>query len=168
LAKSLVKSPVEADVWDGIDATPIAYSPPACSKPHQGMPVTLELGGPWAFYRNFYAAHCLTAVMSFLKPQTALSAGHNLWVPLLLHNDAQEPKDVTLHSYLPDGWSPPAKDVLYHLEPRSTYPAQMFLIAPATKPNAPPQELRWSIADGGKDAGEVALTVYMEFNGVPQ
>jgi hypothetical protein len=48
------------------------------------------------------------------------------------------------------------------------YPAQIFLTAPATKSDAPPQQLQWSITDGGKEAGEVELTVYMEYNGVPQ
>jgi LmbE family N-acetylglucosaminyl deacetylase len=168
LAKSLVKSQLEADVWDGIDHTPIPYAPPPCYQPVQRPPVSLELGGPWAFYQQFYVAHGLTSVMSFLKPQTALSADHRLWVPLLLHNDSDQPRDVILHASLPEGWTPPAKDVLYHLEPRSTYPAQILLTAPATKPDAPPQQLRWSMTDDGKAVGEVALTVYMEFNGVPQ
>jgi hypothetical protein len=126
------------------------------------------LGGPWAFYQQFYVAHGLTSVMSFLKPQTALSADHGLWVPLLLHNDTGQARDVTLHASPPDGWTPLAKDVLYHLEPHSSYPAQIFLTAPNTKSDAPPQQLQWSITDGGKEAGEVALTVYMEYNGVPQ
>jgi LmbE family N-acetylglucosaminyl deacetylase len=168
LAKSLVKSPVEADVWDGINHTPIAYAPPPCSGPLQLLPVSIELGGPWAFYQQFYVAHGLTSVMSFLKPQTALSADHALWVPLLLHNNTEQARDITLHASIPNGWTPPAKDVVYHLEPRSIYPAQIFLVAATTKPDAPPQQLRWSITDGGKEAGEVVLTVYMEFNGVPQ
>ena len=155
-------------MWDGIDQTPIPYAPPPHYQPVQRPPVSLELGGPWAFYQLFYAAHGLTSVMSFLKPQTALSADHGLWVPLLLHNDSDQPRDLILHASLPEGWTSPAKDVLYHLDPRSTYPAQIFLTAPTTKPNAPPQQLSWNITDGGKAAGEVALTVYMEFNGVPQ
>jgi LmbE family N-acetylglucosaminyl deacetylase len=167
LGKSLVKSPVEADVWDGIDDTPIAYAPPPCYQPVTRPGVSLELGGPWAFYQRFYVAHGLTAAMSFLKPQTALSADHRLWVPLLLHNDTGQVEDVTLHASLPEGWTP-RSDVLYHLEPHSTYPAQLFLTAPAANADAPPQQLRWSITYAGKAAGEVALTVYMEFNGVPQ
>jgi hypothetical protein len=88
-------------------------------------------------------------------------------VPLLLRNDTGQVEDVTLHASLPEGWTP-RSDVLYHLEPHSTYPAQLFLTAPAAKTDSPPQQLRWNITDAGKDAGEVALTVYMEFNGVPQ
>ncbi len=86
----------------------------------------------------------------------------------LLHNDSDQSRDLILHASLPEGWTPPAKDVLYHLEPHSTYPAQIFLTAPTTPKDAPPQQLRWSMTDGGKAAGDVALTVYMEFNGVPQ
>src|SRR6204780_879939 len=168
LAKSLVKSQVEADVWDGIDHAPIPYAPPPCYQPVQRPAVSLELGGPWAFYQRFYVAHGLTSVMSFLKPQTALSADHGLWVPLLLHNDSDQSRDLILHASLPEGWTPPAKDVLYHLEPHSTYPAQIVLTAPTTKPDAPSQQLQWSMTDGGKKVGEVELTVYMEYNGVPQ
>jgi LmbE family N-acetylglucosaminyl deacetylase len=168
LARSLVKSSVEADVWDGIDDRPIPYAPAPCYQPGKRPAVSLELGGPWAYYQQFYAAHDLTKVMSFVKPQTALSAQHELWVPLLLHNDTDQEHDVTLHASLPDGWNPAARDVVYRLEAHGTYPAQIFLHAPATPQNAPPQTLRWRITDGGKTAGEVELMVYMEFNGVPQ
>ena len=98
----------------------------ALLQPVQRPPVSLELGGPWAFYQLFYAAHGLTSVMSFLKPQTALSADHGLWVPLLLHNDSDQPRDLILHASLPEGWTSPAKDVLTtwnheHL-PRTDFP----------------------------------------------
>jgi LmbE family N-acetylglucosaminyl deacetylase len=167
-AKSLVKSPLEADVWDGIDPAPVAYAAPPGYQPVQRPPVSLELGGPWAFYKVFYAAHGLNSVMSFLKSQSALSAGRSLWVPLLLHNDTAQAQDVTLHANLPAGWAPAGKEVLYHLEPHSTYPAQIVLLAPEYKPGAPPQQLQWSITNGGTEADEVALTVFMEYNGVPQ
>ena len=168
LAKSYVKSSLEADVWDGIDHTPIGYVRPpgyvALSRPR----FSLELGGPWAFYQLFWAEHGLTEVMSFLKPQTALSAGQSLWVPLLLHNDTDQAADLTLHGELPEGWSPSSGDTLYHVGAHSTYPAQLFLKAPAYKHGAPPQQLHWSLTQGGGSVGAVSLTVYMEFNGVPQ
>jgi LmbE family N-acetylglucosaminyl deacetylase len=168
LAKSLVKSPLEADVWDGIDATAAPYAPPPGYQAPQRGPVSLELGGPWAFYQVFYRAHGLTSVMSFLKPQSALSSGRSLWVPLLLHNDTDQAQDVVLHPTLPEGWTPEAKATTYHLEPQSTYPAQLFLVAPEYKKDAPQQQLQWSLSSGGKDIGQVSLTVFMEYNGVPQ
>lgn len=103
-----------------------------------------------------------------MKPQTALSSGHSLWVPLLLHNDTNESRDLVLHASLPDGWTPAEKDVAYRLGPHSSYPAQLFLTAPAIGAGAQPQELRWTLLEGGKQVGEASLLVYPEYNGVPQ
>ncbi|HTF67807.1 MAG TPA: hypothetical protein VK638_34525 [Edaphobacter sp.] len=111
LAKSLVKSSsVEADVWDGINSAPIAYTPPPGDRPLSRGSISLELGGPWAFYQQFYVVHGLTNALSFVKPQTALSSGHSLWVPLLLHNDTSDARDLILHASLPDEGTLAAKE----------------------------------------------------------
>ena len=183
LAKSLVpSSSLEADVWDGIDTTkPIAYVPPPGYHAVPRAPLTLELGGPWAFYQQFRLAHGLTAALAFVKPQTAFSANNLLWVPLLLHNDSDQPRDLTLQATFPEGWTPVSATV-YHVEAHSTYPAQLFLtrtrpLPPSaaitqtpssTIPVTPMEELRWTLSDGKQLVGEVKLTVYMEYNGVPQ
>ena len=182
LGKSLVKiSSPEADVWDGITPGPIAYVAPPGYHPMSREPVSLELGGPWAYYQLFQRAHGLSAALSFVKPQTAFSADSSIWVPLLLHNDTGEPRDLILKSALPEGWTA-VPDTLYHLEAHSTYPAQLFLTrtrplppsaataqAPSSViPVVPIENLRWTLTDAGKPAGEASLAVYMEFNGVPQ
>jgi LmbE family N-acetylglucosaminyl deacetylase len=169
LAKSLVKSSsAEADVWDGITPTPIAYMPPPGYRAPSRPSITFELGGPWAFYQQFYIAHGLTSALSFVKPQTALSSERSLWVPLLLRNDTDASRDFVLRASLPDRWTPAAKEITYHVGPHSSYPAQLFLTAPVRKADAPPQELRWTLLDGEKPVGNAALTVYPEHNGVPQ
>ena len=179
LAKSLVKiSSPEADVWDGIDNTPIPFAPAPGYHPSPRSDISLELGGPWAFYQQFQAAHALSTALSFVKPQTAMSSSNSLWVPLILHNDTDQSRDLTLHSNLPDGWTPMPNDVIYHLEAHSTYPAQLFLTrtTPVATPAAtgvvaaapPTQQLSWSLSANGKPIGEVNLTVYLEYNGVPQ
>lgn len=170
LARSLVKtSSAEADVWDGINSEPIAYAPPAGKKEQPTVEaVSIELGGPWAFYKKFEAAHDLTTALSFVKPQTALSSERSLWVPLLLHNYTERATDAELQWDLPAGWSIESKFTRFHLLPNSTYPAQIFLVAPEFTKNAPPQTLRWSLAADGKQGAAVELTVFMEYNGVPQ
>ncbi len=183
LAKSLVKitSP-EADVWDGIDATPIAYVPPPGYHPDAHPVTSLELGGPWAFYKQFQMAHGIASALSFVKPQTAFSSNSSLWVPLLIHNDTDQARDLVLHSALGEGWTP-IKDTLYHVEAHSSYPAQLFLTRTAPLPPSaaitqtvssvipvtPTQNLLWTLSEGGKPiGGDVNLTVYLEYNGVPQ
>lgn len=166
--KSLVAAPLEGDVLEGIGSEPIAYAPPQVSPAPPAPPVSLELGGPWAFYHEFYRAHGLTFLEALVKPQSAFFVNRPLWVPLLLRNTSSQPVDVILHSSLPAGWTPPAKDAAYRVEPGNAYPVQVFLQAPADARDKAPQLLRWSLTANGKPAGEVQLALYPEDNGLPQ
>lgn len=170
LGKSYVKSlGTEADVWDGVERADVPYTPqPGYRQPARAA-VSMELGGPWAFYQQFYLAHGLTT-LGFVQPQTALSSQNGLWVPLLLHNDTDVTHEVVLGATMPEGWTSTTKATHYTLQAHSTYPAQLFLHAPegAVKPKAPNQTLRWTLTESGRQVGEVSLTVYMEYNGVPQ
>jgi LmbE family N-acetylglucosaminyl deacetylase len=182
LGKSHVKTTsLESDVWDGIDDKPIGYKPATGYRPEEHSSASLELGGPWAFYKRFQIAHDVASSLSFVKPQTAFSANSALWVPLLIHNDTDQDKDLVLTSSLGDGWVP-VKDTRYHVEAHSTYPAQLFLARTSPLPPSaaitqtptsvipvtPTQDLHWTLSDQGKPAGDVHLTVYLEYNGVPQ
>ena len=100
---------------------------------------------------------------------------------MLLHNDTEQARDVTLKASLGEGWTP-VHDTLYHLDAHSTYPAQLFLtrtkpLPPSAAitqtpssviPVTPIEELSWTLSEGGKQVGEASLAVYMEYNGVPQ
>jgi LmbE family N-acetylglucosaminyl deacetylase len=182
LGKTHVKitSP-EADVWDGIDDKPIGYVAAPGYHPESHGAVSLELGGPWAFYKQFQKAHGVASSLSFVKPQTAFSSDSSLWVPLLIHNDSDQARDLVLKSAFGEGWLP-IKDTLYHVEAHSSYPAQLFLARTAPLPPSaaitqtpssvipvtPTQDLHWTLSEGGKSVGDVTLTVYLEYNGVPQ
>jgi LmbE family N-acetylglucosaminyl deacetylase len=167
LGKSLVDAPATADVWAGIDGKAAAYRPPALDAAIRGEQA-LELGGPWAYYQKFYAVHGLAALSSLVPPQSALSAAHELWVPLLLRNDSPSARDIELKPDLPPGWTANVKAPVYHLEAGATYPVSMFLTAPADAKSTAPQTLTWTATSSGADLGKVQLSVYMEYNGVPQ
>ncbi len=170
LGKSLVPSATTADVMAGIDDKPIAYAPPPGYKGPPAVEPGLALGGPWTFYKEFYPAHGLTSLEHLVPPQTALgSFNRELWVPLILRNNSNTAADFTLHANLPAGWTGNTKDTVYHLDPGNTYPVQVFLIAPPADPSTKsPQTLSWTATNNGVTAGKVALSVYLEYNGVPQ
>lgn len=168
LGKSLVPSAVTDDVWAGISGKPIAYAPPPQYRAPVRSGISLALGGPWAFYRQFYRAHGLKALEGLVPPQTALSWDHQLWVPLLLRNDTGRPADITLHANLPAEWSGDTHDRLYHLEPGTAYPVQLFLTAPASSNQSSPERLSWTALHHSAVAGQAHLAVYMEFDGVSQ
>ena len=131
-------------------------------------PLSLQLGGPWSFYRDFYPVHGLGFLATLVEPQSGFIAGHPLWVPLLLCNHSQKQADLVLHSNLPDGWTSVAKDITYRVEPDSVYPVQIFLKAPATVKDKTPQMLNWSLTADGVLVGEVKLAVSQEDDGLPQ
>jgi LmbE family N-acetylglucosaminyl deacetylase len=168
LGKSLVASSKEAGVFAGIDDTVAAFQPSSSSPEPTPAGISLELGGPWAFYRQFYRAHGLASLQTLVPQQSALSESRRLWVPLLLRNGSGKPAEVTVHGDLPAGWTGDTKDRTYHLEPESTYPISVFLTAPADTNATLPQTLTWKATEGAASLAQVSLSVYLEYNGVPQ
>lgn len=168
LGKSLVTAPLEGDVFAGIDKLPIAYVP---AQPHREAsmpPVSLQLGGPWSFYRDFYPAHGLDFLATLVKPQSAFIPNRPFWVPLLLCNNSHKQANVVLHSNFPDGWTPVEKDITYQVEPDSVYPVQIFLKAPVTVNDRTAQILHWSLTADGVQVGEVEMEAFPEDDGLPQ
>lgn len=169
LGKSLVKAAVGADVFAGIDSRPMAWARMEPQTEPVGSGIALELGGPWSFYRAFYQAHGLQSLAGLVPAQTALSADRQLWVPLLLTNHSDQAADVTLHANLPAGWSGTTRDGdVYHVEAGATYPIMIFMTAPDDSGKQPPETLTWTAETKGTTIGPVSLTVYLEYNGVPQ
>jgi LmbE family N-acetylglucosaminyl deacetylase len=170
LGKSLVSSAVDADVFAGIDDNPAAYAPPT-PEPEPASPgITLTLGGPWSFYQQFYRAHGLGSLAGLITPpQTALGSDRQLWVPLLFGNHTASPQDVTVRQDLPAGWTAVNPPGAYHLDPGGAWPVQLFFTAPpGTAEPAPPQLLRWTAVSQGQPVASAELSVYPEYNGVPQ
>ncbi|MGH9615266.1 MAG: PIG-L family deacetylase [Acidobacteriaceae bacterium] len=169
LGKSLVPSPVDADVWTGVNNKPIGFVPRPEFTPSAETGISLELGGPWAFYQDFYRAHGLKSMEHLVDPpQSALSADRQLWVPLLLKNGSSAAADITLHADMPSGWSGNTEDRVYHLDAGATYPIELFLTAPAGSTGKTPQMLRWTASENGAPVGKAKLLVYLEYNDVPQ
>lgn len=168
LGKSLVPTATEADVWTGIDSKPIPYTAQAPYRENSGTGISLELGGPWSFYRDFYTAHGLKTLDNLVPPQTSLSYGNQLWLPLLLRNDSSAPADITLKRELPVGWTGEARAGTYHIDPHSSYPIQVFLTRPSASAQSAPEILTWTATQNGSTIAKTAMSVYMEFNGVSQ
>ena len=167
LGKSSVGASTDADVWAGIDGGPASFSPAPGYKGMSNVGVTFELGGPWAFYRDFYPAHGLRSLEEFVPMETSLSYGNQLWLPLLLRNDGSTAVDLQVNADLPAGWSGQTRQGLYHIEPHGTYPIEVFLTAPSG-PKEKAQTLSWSVTGNGMEPQKIAISVYMEFDGVSQ
>lgn len=168
LGKSMVQASSTGDVWDGAADLAAAPTVPPPTQPRQAS-VSLELDGPWHFYKQFYVSHKLKALQSLVTTQTALGTDRQLWVPLLLENNTASAQDVKITSNVPSSWKEYTGPGTYHLEAGESYPVQVFLIAPPEGPDTKsPQTLTWTATDGGRAVGTINMAVYLEFDGVGQ
>lgn len=103
--KSLVGGMPGGDVFEGVSAVPIAFESPARTGNGTTSGVSLELGGPWAFYHRFWRAHGIAELGGIdLHEVGPVSGGSAVRVPLLLVNHSASPQQVTVTSRLPAGW----------------------------------------------------------------
>src|SRR3954469_24784261 len=165
--KSLVGGTTTGDVFEGIAPEPIAYVRARGYELPTGGDVSLELGGPWAFYRPFWRAHNVERVADLYTPEAQVTPGESLWVPLIIRNDTNSLKQVNLHPTLPPGWKQQPDATVYSVGPQDSYSIQLTITSTAAQKGSW-QNLSWDADVGGKKAGTVTLRVKLESNGLPQ
>jgi LmbE family N-acetylglucosaminyl deacetylase len=168
LGKSLVGGSTTGDIFEGITPGAIPFAPVRGYRPEVHHGVSIDLGGPWAFYREFWKAHNLDHVADLLKtPEVAVANRADVYVPILIHNDTDESVEVTLTSTVPVGWKEVYGTARYPVRPHESYPAQVHYMAPATaKPEW--QALSWNAEAQGQTVGTLTLRVLTDSPGLPQ
>jgi LmbE family N-acetylglucosaminyl deacetylase len=159
LGKSLVGGTTAADVLEdtGTESLPFAAITGYRSSYREGASV--ELGGPWHFYRQFWQAHNLEHLERLLPtPEIGVVGGSTLFIPVLIHNNTNHTDDVTLRIGLPEGWKEKKGTAVYPTSAHDVYPVGTVLIAPEFKKDAW-QEIQFSIEVGGRGADSTTLRV---------
>jgi LmbE family N-acetylglucosaminyl deacetylase len=164
--KSLVGGSVTGDVFEGIRPGPISYAR-ARGYEIPARQLSFELGGPWAFYREFWRAHDIERLEQLYPPEAQVAPGGTLWVPLLIRNNTDSEATVELRASLPDGWTQHPNDAKYPLAAHDSYPVQLTIKAPETEKGTW-ISLRWIASSGGQEVGSATLRVYLGSNGLPQ
>lgn len=137
LGKTLVGGSTTGDPLEGVRAEDIPFRPVRGYFPPQRSGVTVEIGGAWAFYRQFWPAHDLATVAEMLPtPEIGIGGGGELPVPLLIHNNTDHNATVALQITLPQGWRSKTPAMRYPVREHETYCVQLLLRAPpAAKPS---------------------------------
>jgi len=167
LGKSLVTGNVTGDVFEGISAARIPFVPVAREAYQQPAALSVELGGPWAFYERFRRAHGITKLPQAAGPEIGIKRGAVLTLPLELHNHTETAKAITIAVKLPEGWIMQSGAGNYSLEPQSDYFAQVLLESPKTEAKTV-QQIECRAEADGKTIGEIKLSVKLVNGGLPQ
>jgi hypothetical protein len=167
--KSVVKSSVTGDLFEGVQPGMAPFTPVRGYRPQKREGLTLEMGGAWEFYREFWKAHDIERLSQLMPvPELATSWGGTLHIPLLIHNATPNPATVNLTVVLPKGWTEKSGSAQYPVGANETYPAQSILVAPASG-QLGWQELTWRGQSGGQEIGAVSMRVLVGQGGyLPQ
>jgi LmbE family N-acetylglucosaminyl deacetylase len=165
--RSLVASSVTADIFEGVKEGTIPFAPQREYFPAREHTAALELGGPWAFYSEFWRAHSIEHLARLTGPEAGARPDEPLHVPLLLHNDSGTSIDVKLVCGSPKGWSERFGSGVYRIAPHDTFPIDATVV-PASADLQKWQQLTWQAESGGKQIGQVILKVFVAKGGLPQ
>jgi hypothetical protein len=164
--KSLVGGSATSDVFEGVTSAPISYIRARGYEP-PSPGITLELGGPWAFYRQCWRAHNIEHLGKLYGPEAQVAPGDTLWVPLLIRNDTDSSQQVTLRPSLPPGWSQKPDATVYTIGAHDSYPVQLT-VTPSPAHKETWQTLTWNAETSGQKLPPVTLRVNVVGNGLPQ
>src|SRR5438874_2245505 len=164
--KSLVGGTATSDVFDGIVPGPIPYVKDRSYEPPEQR-VAFELGGPWAFYHELWRAHNIEHLADLYSPEAQVAPGEFLWVPLIIRNDTDSPKQVELRTNLPAGWTQQPTATIYPVAAHDSYPIQLTIKSSESRKGTW-QTLSWTASSDGKSLGTVTLRVAVVGNYLPQ
>jgi LmbE family N-acetylglucosaminyl deacetylase len=166
--KSVVGGSPTGDIMENVKPEGVPWVPVMGHHAVAGPEEGLQLGGPWAFYRDFWPQHNLEHLGNLLAPESAMgTADYHLWVPLILRNTSGSTQQITLRSSLPVGWTETPGPMVYNLAAHEERPVSLFLVAPQSQKKSW-QTLKFDAEAGGRSIGSVTLKANVEFNGVPQ
>ncbi|HTS38073.1 MAG TPA: PIG-L family deacetylase [Candidatus Solibacter sp.] len=166
LAKSLVGGTRTGDVFEAITPGPIPY---ARARGYEAPPpgLAFELGGPWAFYQQFWKAHNIEHLANLYAPEAQVRPGDRLWVPLLIRNDTDSPRQVSVRPELPEGWQQKPDTTAFMVAAHDSFPIQLTLTPPKIAKDTW-QTLTWSAESDGKVIGTAKLRAFVVGSGSGQ
>lgn len=163
--KSLVGGSVTGEVFEGIGQRPGEHSPAEIPERRRRGGLSFEIGGPWAFYSDFWRKHGLEHLAGLIPvPEVTLGHHRMLSVPLLIRNDTGAAVTVKISPALPPGWTDRSTYERYTVAAGETYPLRVDALAPPEGKDAW-QELVWTAEAQGQPAGAVRMRVLLKKSG---
>jgi LmbE family N-acetylglucosaminyl deacetylase len=178
--KSVVGGKRTDDVFANIEERPASASiektdscaSAASTVSGTGQVTRIELGGPWLFFSQFYAAHGLCHLKVAKVPELGVKAGSTVLIPLVILHDPSKAMSLKLDVKAPEGWkvAHEGQNVLLPAEESSTIPVHVETpaMSEAELKKTEAQEVLVTAEANGKRVGEVRLKVLLRPGGLPQ
>jgi LmbE family N-acetylglucosaminyl deacetylase len=170
--KSVIGGEREGDIFAGVIHGTVAFarSPSVSTTAQEGL--SLEFGGQWSFYPEFWRAHGLGHLSQLLPiPELAVDPGERLYIPLVLHNNTDEPHSVTLTVVLPEGWTAQINENSGTSHQTRVAMRDQVTIEAVLHPSERHlgwQEVTWKAEADGRPIGSQKLRVFVGEGGMPQ
>jgi len=117
-------------------AAPLAFQRVTGYTQTAGSGVSAELGGPWAFYQQFWKAHDLAHVGEIFKPEVRVGVSSQVNIPVLLHNDSADSATFDVSAEGPDGWGAPQGTGKFLVPAHATVSVNISVATPAKESGA--------------------------------
>jgi LmbE family N-acetylglucosaminyl deacetylase len=166
--KSLVAGDITGDIFQNVQPGAIPFSP---ARPYQApvrSGLSVELGGPWAFYRDFWRVHELKHLDQLLPGlEVSIAPGERIHAPIVIHNAGGQPAEVTLTATLPPSWKELTGTARYTVAAHDDDPLYFVIEAPA---NVPPgwYDIAFQATADRVSVGTIKLRVNIGPGGLPQ
>ncbi len=166
--KSLVKSTITGDLFEGVEPNGIGYEPPPRFIPHKASQPVLDLGGPWRFYHAFWPAHGIEHLANLVPPEVEVGNASTLTIPLVVENPTNDRLPVNLSINWPTAeWKVLRNRPEFSVEPHGEYSLHLQAKTPATKVSDW-QIITISAQLQGKSLGRITIRVRLDNAALPQ
>jgi LmbE family N-acetylglucosaminyl deacetylase len=172
LGKSLVGGGVTGDIFENISASPAVPVPRTFSPPTMPKNLSIELGGPWSFYRDFRLAHGLDQLPKLDVPEIAVAAGGMLDIPIWLRNSTDATREIKLTAAVPNGWTVKNGADTYSIRPGEDGSATIEIAVPQLPASETRSkeisEVSITAESDSQNVGTVKLRVQLRAHALPQ
>lgn len=169
LGKSLVETRPSTDLFDNVKSQSLAYAkPPGYTATVPSNDITLELGGPWHYYRGFWNTHGLDPLKNLLPPEVMVGASTIVTLPILITNHTSQPVSGKVTATLPEGWTlRPGSVTSFQVAGGDTFAGNIVSVA-AKNISTAQHPFRIAATAGGKQIGEVTVNTEVATFSLPQ
>ena len=165
--KSLVGGSATGDIFSNVKQGPIDFVRDPGYQPHAEQGVTAEFGGPWAFYKRFWAAHGLDGLQNLLAPEVGIGVSSTLSVPVLIHNGTDRTQVASVHVAVPQGWAAVSRDTIWSIDPHTDVAVEVYVESPA-KINGDWQKMEVTVNNESSQPIHLPLRVNLTQSALPQ